>query len=136
MTQMHHHTLPSKDGTAILSYYTIGTGPGLIILHGANCTASTHSELATLLSSSYTVHLLERRGRGDSGTFPLVMPEFRGDGSGRGIYAKEFCGEVMRIEREDVEVLIKETGARFCIGVSIGAVILLDAMLEKVCTPG
>lgn len=58
-----HRTIQAPDG-ASLSYYTIGQGPGLVILHGSILYAVAQSGLAVLLSSSYTVYLPSTRGRG------------------------------------------------------------------------
>jgi pimeloyl-ACP methyl ester carboxylesterase len=62
----HQHTVPSADGTAI-SYQTMGSGPSLIVLGGALRTSDDYLPLASTLARSFTVHLVDRRGRGASG---------------------------------------------------------------------
>src|ERR1044071_8055148 len=56
----------SADGTPI-SYRTTGTGPGLIIVPGALALATDFDRLAAALAARFTVHTIERRGRGASG---------------------------------------------------------------------
>lgn len=98
----------SKDGTKI-AYYELGHGPGLIILHGAMQSGLSHSELASLLSTSYTCYLPDRRGRGKSGP----------SGSNYGLIK----------EIEDIEAIHAATNAKYVFGVSSGAVIALKAAL-------
>ena len=62
------------DGMA-LSYYSIGKGPGLLVLHGAASYALSQLELAELLAGSYTVYLLSRRGRGLSCPYPKEVTD-------------------------------------------------------------
>ncbi|KIX03239.1 uncharacterized protein Z518_06791 [Rhinocladiella mackenziei CBS 650.93] len=101
-------TTHSKDGTKI-AYYQIGSGPGLIILHGAMQAGLSHSELATHLSQSFTCYLPDRRGRNKSGP----------------------TGEdySTRKEVQDVESIHVSTGAKYIFGVSSGAFITLKAAL-------
>jgi pimeloyl-ACP methyl ester carboxylesterase len=58
----------SADGTRI-AYETLGAGPALIIVDGAlNHRGFGGSRaLAAALADTYTVHIYDRRGRGDSG---------------------------------------------------------------------
>jgi hypothetical protein len=58
--------ITARDGTNI-SYTTRGTGPGLIIVPGNNRMAHNYARLAKSLSGQFTVHTIERRGRGKSG---------------------------------------------------------------------
>ncbi len=59
-------TVRSADGTTI-AYETLGSGAGLIIVGGVLSTTRAYRELGRELASSFTVHLMERRGRGASG---------------------------------------------------------------------
>ncbi|GFE21123.1 hypothetical protein Sliba_15760 [Streptomyces nigrescens] len=59
-------TALSADGTPI-SYRTMGDGPHLILLGGALRTSDDYLPLASVLATSFRVHLVERRGRGASG---------------------------------------------------------------------
>lgn len=61
---MEHVT--SADGTLIAADRS-GDGPPLVVVVGAFCDRSSSKSLAAILSSSYTVHEYDRRGRGDSG---------------------------------------------------------------------
>ena len=96
----------SKDGTPI-GYRQLGSGPGLVILHGAMESSTSHLELAAMLAASYRVIMPDRRGRGSSGPY-------RSD-------------TVAAAELEDLEALLSATGARFFFGVSAGATIGLHA---------
>lgn len=51
----------SKDGTAI-HCRRIGSGPGLVLVHGGMQTAGSLSRLAERLSDRFTVHSMDRRG--------------------------------------------------------------------------
>jgi pimeloyl-ACP methyl ester carboxylesterase len=101
-------TTPSRDGTKV-AYYQIGTGPGIIILHGAMQHGLSHYDLAASLSKKFTCYLPDRRGRGRSGP------------TGKGYSVEK--------EVEDVEAIHTATGARFIFGVSSGAWITLKATL-------
>ncbi|RYO82923.1 hypothetical protein DL766_006998 [Monosporascus sp. MC13-8B] len=68
-TKLAAHFATASDG-AKLSYYSVGTGNGVLILHGSFTYALLHSELAVALSPYYTVHVASRRGRGLSGPYP------------------------------------------------------------------
>jgi pimeloyl-ACP methyl ester carboxylesterase len=56
----------SRDGTAI-AVLSAGRGPGLVIIPGNNRRAHHYGTLAQRLSTRYTTHVIERRGRGSSG---------------------------------------------------------------------
>jgi pimeloyl-ACP methyl ester carboxylesterase len=56
----------SADGTSI-AIDTIGSGPGLVVLTGGLSSPVRYRRFARRLATSYTVHLVHRRGRGDSG---------------------------------------------------------------------
>lgn len=99
----------SADGTTI-GYRTLGDGPGLVVVHGAMESAGSHLELARLLADSYTVHLIDRRGRGGSGPF--------GDHHG------------IDTELADLRSVLTETDAPFVLGVSSGALIALHGALR------
>jgi pimeloyl-ACP methyl ester carboxylesterase len=65
----------SKDGTAI-AYDKTGTGPALVVVHGATAFRATDPNiavLANLLADDFTVINYDRRGRGESGnTLPFT----------------------------------------------------------------
>ncbi|MFC4587588.1 alpha/beta fold hydrolase [Sphaerisporangium corydalis] len=56
----------SRDGTAI-SFLSTGRGPGLVVIPGNNRRAHHYEALARELSGTFTVHVIDRRGRGLSG---------------------------------------------------------------------
>ena len=56
----------SADGTSI-AIDSIGSGPGLVVLSGALCPPVRYRRFARQLATTYTVHVVHRRGRGDSG---------------------------------------------------------------------
>lgn len=96
----------SDDGTAI-SYRTLGAGEGLIVLGGAWRSASAYLPFARDLARFYAVHVVDRRGRGDSG------PQ----------------GEDYSIEREfeDVIAVQEQTDATILFGHSYGGLVALEA---------
>lgn len=97
--------ITSKDGTR-LAYYTIGTGPAVIVVPGAMARAKDYTTFAQALASDFTVHILERRGRGLSG------PQ----------------GENYSITREceDVATLQAKTKASYMVGHSFGGLVSLE----------
>jgi len=97
----------SRDGTRI-GFSQQGSGPGLVLVQGAMGTAEHYRELAEALSSRFTVHSVDRRGRGMS-----PRPYDSGHDIARDV--------------EDVEAVLAETGASRVFGLSSGAVITLEA---------
>jgi pimeloyl-ACP methyl ester carboxylesterase len=98
-------TMTSSNGTTI-SVLSTGTGPGLVVLPGTTRRAHHYSALAAALGDTFTVHAVDRRGRGASG------PQ----------------GPDYRIEREveDVIAVLDATGASIVFGHSYGALIALE----------
>jgi pimeloyl-ACP methyl ester carboxylesterase len=100
------HTAVSSDGASI-AYLTVGFGPSVIVIPGALATATDYAAFAHALASSFTVHTIERRGRG------LSSPQ----------------GDDYSIvkECEDVRALQRATGASFLVGHSFGGLVTLEA---------
>lgn len=96
----------SKDGT-VIAYVKTGTGPGLIIVPGNNRMAHNYEALAAQLADSFTVYIMERRGRGQSG------PQ----------------GDDYAIEREveDLQAIIDATKSTIVFGHSYGGLVALQA---------
>ena len=96
----------SMDGTAI-AYRTVGKGPGVLVVPGALAVADDFDAFAGEFADSFTVHTIERRGRGESG------PQ----------------GDDYSIEREceDVAAVQTATGATLLFGHSFGGLIALEA---------
>jgi pimeloyl-ACP methyl ester carboxylesterase len=59
----------SRDGTEI-AYWTSGEGPPLLIVHGTSGSHERFAPLLPYLEPHATVHVLDRRGRGESGDAP------------------------------------------------------------------
>ena len=60
------HYVTSADGTRI-GYVSSGTGPPLVMVHGAMADHTVLSLVRPLLEPHFTVHAVDRRGRGMSG---------------------------------------------------------------------
>ena len=104
--EMTTGSVVSADGTSI-GYLRVGHGPAVVVLHGSNESARSHTELALALASRFTVYLPDRRGRGLSG------PHRPGHG--------------MRTEVEDLQAVVAHSGAQKVFGVSVSALIALQA---------
>jgi pimeloyl-ACP methyl ester carboxylesterase len=138
MKELKQHTLSTDDGSA-LSYYSIGTGPGLLILHGAATYALTQLELAELLAGHYTVYLLSRRGRGLSDPYPkrvtdhtAVLPTSEINGKGhRRTYNPLFTAAILSTELSDIDLVIQATQAPYIIALSSGACLTLQACISS-----
>ncbi len=96
----------SRDGTTI-GYRRLGDGPGVVLLHGGGQASQNLMTLAGALSDCFTIYLPDRRGRGMSG------PYSEDHGIGK--------------EVEDLDALLGETGAHNVFGLSVGAVIAIEA---------
>lgn len=59
----------SRDGTEI-GYFSSGTGPPLVLVHGGTADHSRWRPVLGLLEPHVTVHAVDRRGRGASGDGP------------------------------------------------------------------
>ncbi len=99
----------SKDGTKI-GYRQMGNGPGIIILHGGDNTSQHMMKLGSALSDEFTVYIPDRRGRGLSGPF----------GNGYSIQKED----------EDIDALLKKTGAHYIFGTASGALVALHASIS------
>jgi pimeloyl-ACP methyl ester carboxylesterase len=65
--------VPSTDGTPI-AVFTSGIGPPLILVHGAAADHTTFRVLGPLMATRFTIHAIDRRGRGTSGdTSPYAI---------------------------------------------------------------
>ncbi|MEI2774656.1 MAG: alpha/beta fold hydrolase [Tetrasphaera sp.] len=98
----------SADGTSIAVHTLGGDGPDLIVLGGTLQDAGNYAGLGQLLSRDFTVHILDRRGRGRSGPHG--------------------CEYSLAKEAEDLAAIQASTGARLAFGQSYGGLILLEAL--------
>jgi pimeloyl-ACP methyl ester carboxylesterase len=96
----------SADGTMI-GYRRVGTGPAVVLLHGAGQSSANLMRLARALSGAFTVYVPDRRGRGRSGPYG----EFHG----------------LSTEIDDLSTLLDACGASRLFGLSSGAVIAIEA---------
>ncbi len=98
-------TVQSLDRTTI-SYLTMGHGPAVIVIPGALSLASDYTTFAEALSQRFTVHIIERRGRGLSGP------------QGHDYSIIKECEDVLAVQRE--------TGASMLVGHSFGGLVALE----------
>jgi pimeloyl-ACP methyl ester carboxylesterase len=95
-----------SQGGATISYLTLGSGPAVLVVPGALSIAADYVPFARALARQYTVHVIERRGRG------LSSPQ----GAGYGIHT----------ECEDVRAVQRETDASLLVGHSFGGLVALE----------
>lgn len=99
-------TTRSKDGTQI-AYYTVGSGPSVIVIPGALSLADDYADYAEALARhNFTVYVIDRRGHGQSGP----------QGSDYSIEK----------EREDIEAVRHATNADYLVGHSFGGLVALE----------
>lgn len=99
-------SVESRDGTPI-GYWKTGQGPAVVVLHGSMESARSHTLLAQALADDFTVYLPDRRGRGLSGPH-------RADHS-------------VQTEVEDLDAVLRTSGAGLAFGVSASGAIVLEA---------
>jgi pimeloyl-ACP methyl ester carboxylesterase len=107
-TAILENTVTSADGTAI-GYNQIGQGPGLVVVPGSLRSADDYTKLATSLAETFTVYLVDRRGRGKSGP--------------------QKSGHSLRAECEDVTAVLRNTKSKLLFGHSFGGVVSLEVAL-------
>jgi len=104
------HSVTSTDGTSI-SYLSVGTGPGVIVLPGAMTVAADYADLARKLAAHFTVHVVDRRGHGASG--PQGAQYSVDD------------------EVDDVAAVRTGTGAKLLVGHSFGGFVSLETARRR-----
>jgi pimeloyl-ACP methyl ester carboxylesterase len=109
-TTWRTNTVTSVDGTEI-SYRSTGVGPGLVIVPGNNRRAYHYDPLALLLSKNFSIHTIDRRGRGESGP--------QGDN-----YSAD-------TEADDVASVLDATGSDSVFGHSYGGLVALRLALTR-----
>jgi pimeloyl-ACP methyl ester carboxylesterase len=97
--------ISSVDGAKI-SYLTTGSGPSVLVIPGALSIAADYAAFASALAEHFTVHTIERRGRGVS--------------------SPQGADYSMLKECEDVLALRAETGASLLVGHSFGGLVALE----------
>lgn len=103
------HRVTSADGT-IIGYRQLGSGPGLLLVHGGMMGSQNFMKLGHDLADTFTVCIPDRRGRGLSGS--------------HGNYSLER-------EAEDMSAVVRETGAANIFGLSSGAIVTLRTALHE-----
>jgi len=104
-------TLASTIG-ATIGYQTVGSGPSVIVIPGALSIAADFETFANALAANFTVHTMERRGRGRS--------------------SPQDAGYCMAVERNDVGALQAHTQAAYLFGHSYGGRIALESARNSV----
>ncbi len=104
------HSVLSNDGTKI-AYLSVGDGPAILVLPGVLSMASDYAAFARALAQRFTIHIIERRGRGNSGP--------QGDDYS---IIKE-CDDVLAVQRQ--------TGARLLVGHSYGGLVALEVARDN-----
>jgi pimeloyl-ACP methyl ester carboxylesterase len=102
---MTNETVRSSDGT-VVGFQSFGAGDGVIVVGGSLSAARDYVPFAEVLARSFTVHVMDRRGRGRSGP---QGPEYG-----------------IEKECEDVLAIQSKTGARAAFGHSYGGLICLE----------
>ena len=108
-TSFEYNSITSRDGTAI-SYRTVGVGPDLIVLPGALGCVADYNKFTRLLSKSFTLHIVNRRGRGQSGPQPANYS--------------------IDTEIADLLAVQSATNAKFVFGHSYGGFIVFETKLR------
>ena len=100
-----NHVVVSQDG-ATISYLSMGSGPAVVVIPGALSTAADYVDFGNALAEHFTVHIIERRGRG------LSSPQ----------------GDDYSISKEceDLLALQRQTGASLLVGHSFGGLVALE----------
>jgi len=98
----------SKDGTKI-GYWQLGSGEGLILVHGGLMASQNFMGLAKEFSNEFTVYIPDRRGRGLSGT--------------------NIDSHILKAESEDIQAIISKTKTQNIFGLSSGAIVVLQTAI-------
>ncbi len=105
-----YSTVVSADGTTI-AYLTVGAGPAVVVVPGVLSVAEGYLDFARALGGHFTVHVLERRGRGASGP------------QGADYSIDKEC--------EDLLAVADKTGAQLLVGHSYGGLVVLEAARDR-----
>jgi pimeloyl-ACP methyl ester carboxylesterase len=103
-------TMTSADGTTI-GVLSHGTGPGLVVIPGTTRRAHHYDDLARALGDRFTVHAIDRRGRGMSGP--------------------QGPGYSIEDEVEDALAVLDGTGSNLVLGHSYGGVIAMRLAMRR-----
>jgi pimeloyl-ACP methyl ester carboxylesterase/GNAT superfamily N-acetyltransferase len=111
-TQVPSRTVTSADGTRI-GVFTSGTGPPMVLVHGASADHTTFRAVGPILGERFTVHAIDRRGRGASGDTPpySIEREFEDVAAVASVLASE--------EGAPVDVVGHSYGGRCALGAAL-----------------
>ncbi|WP_432905169.1 alpha/beta fold hydrolase [Micromonospora matsumotoense] len=98
--------VPAADDAEIV-LHSLGSGPGIVVVHGGGVTIEVYRRLAARLADRFTVHLYNRRGRADAAA-----------------RAEPYDGEQ---DIDDLATLLSATGVRNVLGHSGGGFVALRA---------
>jgi pimeloyl-ACP methyl ester carboxylesterase len=101
--------ITARDGVTI-QIHSVGSGPGVVVLHGAGVSVRDYRRLADRLAARFTVYLFNRRGGPDSA--PLTG------------------AETDQTDLDDLAAVLAHTGARNLFGHSGGGYVALRAGLS------
>ena len=101
-------SVTSNDGTTI-GYLRFGSGPSIVVYHGAMTSARSFTELAGDLATRHTVYVPDRRDRGLSGPFPADYS--------------------IETEVADLEAVLDASGAHDVFAISAGALVAMQTAL-------
>lgn len=100
----------SADGT-VIGYESVGAGPPLVLVHGGTADRSRWAPVRQSLAERYTVHILDRRGRGLS-------------------TVEASSGYSIQREAEDIAAVVEAVGSDvYLVAHSYGALCSLEAAL-------
>jgi pimeloyl-ACP methyl ester carboxylesterase len=109
---MHVSTTPAADGAPLAwSTWDSPGRPGLLVVHGGGRAAEHYAALAQALLPRFTVHAMDRRGRGRSGPVPAVAS--------------------LAADLEDIERVLAATGATHLFGHSAGGRLALELACRR-----
>jgi pimeloyl-ACP methyl ester carboxylesterase len=109
MTAAPTRIVTSADGTPI-AVFGSGSGPSIVLVHGAAADHTTFRVIGPLLAASYAVHAIDRRGRGASGdTLPYTIEREFED-------VAAVAGAVARDDGRPVAVIGHSYGGRCALG--------------------
>ena len=94
----------------MIGYRQLGSGPGVVVVHGGMSSGYNHLEMAEAMADAFTIYLPDRRGRGLS--------------------PRATSHDDLSTDIEDIDALLAATGSHLIFGLSSGAIICLEAALR------
>lgn len=107
--RLRHEVLEVPYGR--LGLWTKGSGPGVVLVHGSGTAARDYAALLRALADDFTVHVYDRRGRGESSDVD--------------------SGYQVRDEVSDLAAVLAATGARRVFGHDYGGFVALQAARDR-----